>query len=443
MSNFLAIAAVTEAFRQVLNDAATASGIAGASATAVRPTSGANNGQTGNPPVVGVNLYLYQITPNGAFRNTDAPTRRSDGSVLQPTRAAYDLHYLLTFYGSDLNYEPQRVLGSVLRALHAAPVLTRKRLESVKMSFAFLANSNIELEPETVKLTLLPLNLEELSKLWSVFFQIPYSLSLAFQASVVILDGTEAASPALPVLSRNLYVRPFQQPVIEQVLSQKSPAETPLPNQPILVGETLVLQGRQLRGDPSTALTRVRIGDQEITPGEISETEIKFVLDMPPFAAQSLRAGVQGVQVIQPSLLGTPPVEHPGAESNVAAFVVRPAITASVTPVSNHVVDGVTFCTADLTLNFTPRVGVTQRVIVLLNEFNPPAARPARAYRFAAPFTPPSPSDTSVASLVAHVVEVAAGDYLLRALVDGAESLLDPGPDPANPLFSAPKVTIS
>ena len=67
------------------------------------------------------------------------------------------------------------------------------------MSFPFLAASNLEVETETVKLTIMPLNLEELSKLWSVFFQSTYNLSVAFQASVVIIDGTEISTPALRV----------------------------------------------------------------------------------------------------------------------------------------------------------------------------------------------------------------------------------------------------
>ncbi len=216
MSNYLSIATVTEAFRQILDEAAAASGVAGASATAVRPTSGTNNGQPGNPPVAGVNLYLYQVLPNAYFRNADEPVRRADGSLIQPTRSAYDLNYLLTFYGSETNLEPQRVMGNVLRVLNSLPILTRKRVESVKMSFPFLAASNLETEAETVKVGVLPLNLEELSKLWSVFFQAIYSPSIAFQASVVFLDGTEVPGPALPVRSRNVYVRPFRQPVIEQ-----------------------------------------------------------------------------------------------------------------------------------------------------------------------------------------------------------------------------------
>jgi hypothetical protein len=156
-----------------------------------------------------------------------------------------------------------------------------------------------------------------------------------------------------------------------------------------------------------------------------------------------LRAGVQGVQVVHPLMMGTPPTEHTGKESNVAAFVLIPTITANAVPVSNHVVDGVTLCTNDITLNFTPRVGIHQRVVLLLNEFNAPLTRPPFAYRFDAPFTPPNPADTSVASIVTRVAEVAAGDYLVRVQVDGAESPLDPGVDPDNPFFSDPKVTIS
>ncbi len=449
MSNFLSVAVVTEAFRQVLVDAVNASGIPGASVTAVRPTSGANNGQPGNPPTVGVNLFLYQVTPNAAFRNMDAPARRSDGSLLQPTRSAYDLHYLLTFYGSEPNYEAQRVLGSVLRALHSAPVLTHKRLESVKnMSLSFFAASNMEVETETVKLTLTPLNLEELSKLWSVFFQTTYNLSLAFQASVVIIDGTEVASPALPVLSRNVYMRPFQQPLIEQVLSQKSPNGEILQAQPIIVGDTIVIQGKRLRGDPSTlpavAGTRVRLGNLLITPSEVNDTQIKFTLGMPPFPANALRAGVQGLQVEQSIIMGTPRTEHIGNESNVVAFVLHPVITVSIKTISKRVAEdlAVTICTSTITLKFLPPVGLDQRVVLLLNEFSPPSTRAARAYRFDVPITPSNASGTYTTQIT-RVVEVAVGKYLVRVQVDGAESLLDPGPDPDNPLFANPKVTIS
>jgi hypothetical protein len=48
-----------------------------------------------------------------------------------------------------------------------------------------------------------------------------------------------------------------------------------------------------------------------------------------------------------------------------------------------------------------------------------------------------------VASIVTRVEEVVAGDYLVRVQVDGAESPLKPGPDPTNPIYFEPKVTLS
>jgi hypothetical protein len=434
MSNFLAIATVTETLRQILDAAAAASKIAEAKATAVRPTTG-----TTGLPAVGVNLYLYQVTPNSALRNVDQPTRRGDGTVLEPPQIALDLHYLLTFYGKEQELEPHRVMGSVLRYLNSRPLLRRESIRNAKLSVSVLADSNLDEQIEFVRLIMMPMTLEEMSKLWSVFLQTPYVPSIVYQASVVLIRGDEVAQPALPVRSRNLYVRTFRQPVIEQILSQRPSAGEISADRPLVVGDTVYLTGRQLRGD----VTRVRLGTLEITPTEVSDTRITFQLDTPPFPAQSLRAGVQGVQVVQHERMGTPESDHTGNASNVWAFVLRPVVTATAVPISSHVADGVALCTEDLTLNFTPRVGVRQRVALILNEFNPPADRTARAYRFEVSFTPPNPTDTSVASIVTRVEEVVAGDYLVRVQVDGAESPLKPGPDPVNPIYFEPKVTIS
>src|SRR5262249_58300981 len=89
---------------------------------------------------------------------------------------------------------------------------------------------------------------------------------------------------------------------------------------PLVVGSTVVLRGRQLRGE----VTRVGIGRAEVTPPTVSDTEITLPLTSPPIPAAALRAGVQGVQVIHQLLMGRPPAAHRGVSSNVAAFVLRP-----------------------------------------------------------------------------------------------------------------------
>jgi hypothetical protein len=162
VSNYLAISTVTAALSQLIQ-AAIEIDVFGASVSTVRPDTAGNGTSQAR-----VNIYLYQVTPNASFRNDDLPTRRADGSMSQRPRVALDLHYLLTFYGEELDLIPQRLLGSVVRTLHSESMLTRQRIRDTISSstFSFLANSNLAEEVELVKFTPLPLSLEELSKLW-------------------------------------------------------------------------------------------------------------------------------------------------------------------------------------------------------------------------------------------------------------------------------------
>ncbi|MEQ8203082.1 MAG: DUF4255 domain-containing protein, partial [Smithellaceae bacterium] len=166
MSNYLAIATVTEAIRQMLERAIKADfteTLNEATATAVRPNAGATD-----LPKLGVNIYLYQVGYNTAFRNADIPTRSTGGVVQQKPRAALELHYLFSFYGEERKLEPQQVMGSVIRTLHASPQLPSKHISHIIESSVFLIESDLDAEFDRIKLTPLPLTIEELSKIWSV-----------------------------------------------------------------------------------------------------------------------------------------------------------------------------------------------------------------------------------------------------------------------------------
>ena len=154
--------------------------------------------------------------PNPAYRNADLPTRRGDGQLAQRPQAALMLHYLFSFFGDDANLEPQRLLGAAMRQLHAQPLLTKQEIIQAIATPPYdtiLPASNLAEQVDLVRFTPLGLSLEELSKAWSVFFQSPYVLSVAYQASAVLIETDDAAQKALPVQSRNLYVVPFRQPV--------------------------------------------------------------------------------------------------------------------------------------------------------------------------------------------------------------------------------------
>jgi Pvc16 N-terminal domain len=202
MSNFLAIATVTATLSQLLQSSVGVD-VPGAQVTFLQP-----NGAEGGTPEPKVNLYAYQVTPNAALRNADLPTRRSDGTLVQRPQVALDVHYLLSFYGDEEQLQPQCLLGSVIRTLHTRPVLTRSMIQDTLKNpkFNFLAASNLADEIELVRFTPMNLNLEELSKLWSVFFQVRYALSIAYQASVVLIESEQSPQKALPVRDRNIYL---------------------------------------------------------------------------------------------------------------------------------------------------------------------------------------------------------------------------------------------
>ncbi len=412
MSNHLAFANVTEALR-VLLDAAAKKAVSGAAATADRP----NLLKDDSP---GVNIFLYQVTPNASWRNADLPTRRQDGTVGQRPLAAFDLHYVLSVYGADKQHEPQRILGSVVSTLHTQPVLSPEMLRAAAKDTLVL--SNLAEQGELVRLSPTGFNLEELSKLWSVFFQVPYKLSVAYQASVVLIEPEVTTQPALPVRGRNLYVAPFRQPEIEEVAAAAGPGL------PILPGDTIVLRGRNLSG----GATRVRIGGTEVepAPADLSDGEIRVPLAAPPFPADALRAGVVGAQVVQLQLLGTPPTLHAGTESNVAPFVLRPRIK-KVGPEPDVTISAAVDGVRTVTVGIEPRVGAEQRVVLLLNELVAanPRAHSAVAERRA--------NDTDPVVFKLRGLNPGTA-FLVRVQVDGAESLLDV----VAGAYDGPKVTV-
>jgi len=392
--------------------------VPGATVTTLRPDDSSNG-----TPGTGVNVYLYQVTLNAARRNADLPTRRDDGRVVQRPKVALDLQYLLSFNGNEAQLEPQRLLGSVVRTLHTRPVLTRQMIRDTvsDANNAFLASSNLADEVELIKFTPGALSLEELSKLWSVFSQVPYTLSVAYQASVVLIESEVTPQQALPARERNVHVASFRQPTIERVMSQAGDG------QPILADHGLVLVGKRLRGE----LTRVRIGGAEAEPQAVSDAQINVPLP------ENLRAGLQGVQVVHYMQMETPPEPHRGFESNVAAFVLRPTVTATVDNVQGS---GNNPRNADINVEFNPKVGRSQRVVLLLNEFQPSSDRPAQAYTFSVPprNEPEDPDETD--SIAIPISGVLPGTYLVRVQVDGAESPLDF--DETTGQYNSPQVTL-
>jgi len=187
MSNYLAIATSTAALGQIIGQAMQA--VPKLSAAPVVKMGRPERAESG---FVGAGLYLFKVGPNASLRNEDLASRLGDGTLVKRPQVALDLDYLLTFHGDDSQLEPQRLLGSTVSALHAEPVLSRERIRQTIATAgpgSYLADSDLDEQVEHVTLSAMSLSLEDLSKMWSTFFQIPYALSVCYSASVVLIDA--------------------------------------------------------------------------------------------------------------------------------------------------------------------------------------------------------------------------------------------------------------
>lgn len=403
MSNALAIANVTAVFRQIIETAVNAAfpspppGWAGISVRTERPTSTDLDARA-------VRLFLYQVTPNAALRNNDLPTRAARGNLIQRATAAIDLHYLLTFYGNEANLEPQIMLGAVIRDIHARPVVPTQIIRDATGRGGGMEGSNLAEQAERIKFTQSPLSLEELSKLWSVFFQAPYALSIAYQAAVVLIDGEESPSPALPVLTRgladhgiNISVGPF--PAIESIhigAPEDIGQHARVPSYPSAqVGDMLTITGNNLGAETvSVDFNHIKLGLTHtivVHPGDRTGTELTIRIIDDAAASTTWAAGLYTVTV---SLANGGPTRT----TNQLPLPFSPKIT-NIAPVRAG--GDVT-----LTISFSPAIRSTQRasLLILDREVEAGAHTAATTLQF----------NTQIGSIT---------DEIVRLRVDGVDSL--------------------
>ncbi|WP_328453004.1 MULTISPECIES: DUF4255 domain-containing protein [unclassified Amycolatopsis] len=198
----LAVAMVTATLRRILGDVlagASPGDVRSAQVTTIRPSALA----TVDTQVSGVNVFLYRAAPRGAPGLDALPTRRSGSGTVAPAVQCLDLDYLLTFYGDESTLEPQRLLGMTVATLARHPVLDRALVADVAARAvqidpdAWEQHLDPATAPDVVRLSMLPLDQESATKLWSALFHSAYRLSVAYQATAVyVADEVPAAVPA-------------------------------------------------------------------------------------------------------------------------------------------------------------------------------------------------------------------------------------------------------
>jgi len=409
MSTAVAIAAVTQALKNLLADGLLDDHVTGSvgdvSVTALPPDRVALEGTSAKSQL---NLFLYQVTPNAAWRNMDLPTRDSDGNRVANSPLALNLHYLLMAYGlKELHSEI--LLGYGMQVLHETPMLARDGLRQaltgvnagteVPPQLRTIAISGLADQVELVKLTPEILSTEEISRLWTAFGA-KYRPSSAYVASCVLISKAARTRDTKPVLNRQVLVTPMVRPWLTEL--EPSVAQ---------VGQTLTLKGNGL-GQPGASVT---LSGREVAPlPGGSDRELQVAVP------DSLRAGVNTAAVSHPIDFGTG--TRRGAQSNTLAFMLAPTLG----PVPSPLAAGAT-----LILSVTPEVGFAQEVDVLLDDTSLPVApRPA----------PPNGPATTSTVRVEIPTDFPPGTKLVRIRVDGAESALTTD---AQGRFNGPTVTIT
>lgn len=433
MSNSRAIAAVTATLRSLIErgfdqakDPANADPLLQGTQVTMQPPDEARGA---NPPERQLNLYLYQVMPNGAYRNADVPRQLRPGETGQPP-LALNLYYLLTAYATD-DQQPvsHRILGRAMAVLNDHPLLGRREIE------AALPNTGLSEQFERVRLSFQPLALEDIFKLWSGF-QTHYRLSAAYEATVVLIDSTRPRSAPMPVLQRgeddegNTSSAGVSLPMIKSIRLPHSQSSASL-------GDELLILGQNLGGLESVRFTLASPRANGAAPilllppaVETTDEGIKVTLPNNAAAGELWSAGFYKVAVI---------VSRNGQtwSSNELPLSLAPRIE-NIAPGNSVARDG----NGDVTITITSRPNVRlARVDAANMRFDQEVALLLGTSRQIAPQAPPppppapnpAPVSTDQLRFVFHIEDSEVGEYLLRLRVDGADSV------PLDPLSDTPQ----
>jgi uncharacterized protein DUF4255 len=331
MSSYQAIAAASRTLQNLLKDRMTEKVAVTLAPPDVKPDNVAGDR---------LNLYLYQVTENGSLKNQDVPG--------QPL--CLNLHYLMTAYAEKedsitADLTAQQILGDAMQVLHDFAIVHPDLRKNADPLQAILDPVLLD-ETERVKLTLQPTNLDELSKIWTSLPQSHFRRSVAYEVSVVQIDGGRPRGPALPVKTRRLHLTQSRRPEVTAVY------RTPTPLEPKGDVRVKLLQEVSVEGSGFVSpQTRVQLGGLKpfpVTPD--SDRLLRFVVPDDRIPLTNPDPNIRGEDRLQPGPQvltviverptetvegglgpGAPGVRQQLLTSNQAVFLLVPEVS-SVSP---------------------------------------------------------------------------------------------------------------
>jgi hypothetical protein len=394
VSNPLAIAATTLTLQQILqtnivSDPADTD-LTDTTVTILPPDKARGNGSANQ-----LNLFLYQILPNAAWRNMNIPNQVAPLETGNPP-LALTLHYLMTAFGKDNDTTlpfGHHLLGKAMSILNDNAVLGPEEIRAA--TSASFPLSDLDKQVERVRITLQPLSLEEISKLWTGLVT-QYRLSVGYEVSVALIDSTAPRKMPLPVLTRGAgdkgvlsqanLTSPF--PTLDQLLLPNSQPSARL-------GDTVSFTGNNLDGTNVGLLFNhplwsvpVEVAPQPgATAAQVSVTIPNLPADWP--------AGFYTV-----SLLVQRPTEAYRRTSNQLSFALAPTMT--IAP-PNAPGPNITY-----SATCSPEVRPEQFASLLVGDQEVVA----------------QPHTVQTATLTFDAQNLDPGDYYVRLRIDGVETQL-------------------
>lgn len=381
MSSVLNIAAVSETLRKWLHEKLIAQDDS-FSAQLGRPDQLTDDASV-------VNIFLFETTRNTGYSQIDLPTRSSGGGLTSKPVTAVDLHYLVSF-SSKSDQQSQIMMALVVRAVHAHGGLSREKLESVipeegAGDNAALAKATVHEQNECIRLNLRQIGVDEMSKLWGMFPNKPYVLSIGVTATTVILEADHRPESVLPVQEFDVIAVPRTEPRIDSVSA--------VDRRPRIVyaGDKLIVLGNQITGEGVELKTD---NDNTLSPEANDASPTGFVWTLP----ENEPAGFRSL------IAKKPRKDRSGRKitSSAFPFVLRPQLPGSSVSVEEN----------KLIMSVVPKVQAGQKAVVILNK-----SVDSSSYLTLEPKVEDD-------KLTADLMGVAAAKYLIRVRVDGAESLI-------------------
>ena len=366
-----------------------------------------------------INLYLYRVSENASLKNQEIPGQGHPAAYGHPP-LSLNLHYLLTAYPkdekkTDAEEAAQLMLGDAMRVLHDFayfyPGLLDKDSPNPK-----LLHSELREEFERIKITLEPLSLDELSKIWTSLPQTGFRRSVSYEVSVVQIESRLLRRSVKPVETRRIQLSLSRRPEITAVYRKPGTGE-PAGDPRTKVLEKIVIKGSGFLA-PQTLVRIGKLTPAPITP--INDREIEITVpDIP-----ALQPGTQEVVVsvrheaeaVEGALgHGEPPASPPivTLESNRGFFLLVPEVALPTSPPFTGTATGI------LTIEGQRLYHPELKSFIVIGDI----AIPVPDISPAPPPPPPPPqSSTKVTVSLKPLALLSTGTYRLRVLVNGVQN---------------------